>query len=293
MSTVQKKTIVTCAVTGSLTMPGQTDHLPITPEEIAVSALEAAEAGAAIVHIHVRHGDGTPSVELSDYREVVERIRAKNTGLMINLTTGPGGRYHPSDENPGVPGPRTSAMPPLRRLEHVVALKPEIATLDLNTMLFGSEVVINTPANLRVMAEAIYDSGVLPELELFDASDIELARDLLERNVLRMPGLASLVLGVKYGFAADTQSMLFAKSRLPEGVAWTGFGVGRHAYPMLAQSFILGGHVRIGFEDTVYSERGQKATTNAELVQKGVWLIDKLGGSVATAAEARDIVGLS
>ena len=128
------KTILTCAVTGNLTRPDQNPALPITPEQIAWSCLDAAAAGAAIVHIHVRHSDGRPSMELAHYREVVQLIRAKNDALILNLTTGPGGRYHPSDDNPAVAGPRTNLLPPLQRVEHIVELRPEIATLDLNTM---------------------------------------------------------------------------------------------------------------------------------------------------------------
>jgi uncharacterized protein (DUF849 family) len=170
------KTILTCAVTGNLTRPDQNPVLPITPEEIAQSCLDAAAAGAAIVHIHVRHPDGRPSIELAQYREVVQLIRAKNDALILNLTTGPGGRYHPSDDNPAVAGPRTNLLPLLQRVEHIVELRPEIATLDLNTMTFGNETVINTPRNVRIMADAIYECGVKPEIELFDSGDIELAR---------------------------------------------------------------------------------------------------------------------
>jgi len=286
------KTILTCAVTGNLTRPDQNPNLPITPEQIANSCLDAAAGGAAIVHIHVRHPDGRPSMELAHYREVVRLIRAKNDALILNLTTGPGGRYHPSDEDPAVPGPRTNLLPPLRRVEHIFDLRPEIATLDLNTMTFGGETVINTPRNVRIMAQAIYDAGAKPEIELFNSGDVELARDLLAEGSLRAPAMASLVLGVKYGFAADPQTMLFARDRLPSSVSWTGFGVGRAAFPMLAQAYILGGHVRIGMEDTVYVDRARPTSDNAELVDKACWLIAKLGGEIANSEQARRILGL-
>jgi len=287
------KTILTCSVTGSLTTPAMSDALPITPEQIAASSLEAAEAGAAVVHIHVRRLDGTPSMELGLYREVMERIRAKNTALVNNVTTKPGGRFHPSDDDPAVAGPRTNLRHPSRRVEHIAALRPDIATLDLNTMTFDREVVINTPENVRIMAAAIYESGSLPELELFDSGDIALATDLLADGSLRTPTLASLVLGVKYGFPADGETMMFAKSRLPPGMAWTGFGVGRRAFPMLAQSFVLGGHVRIGMEDTVYAERGKKASGNGELVDKARWLVTRLGGELASPDDPRKLLGLA
>jgi len=286
------KTILTCAVTGNLSRPDQNPNLPITPEQIAEACLDAAAAGAAIVHIHVRHPDGRPSMELAHYREVVQRIRAKNNALILNLTTGPGGRYHPSDEDPAVAGPRTNFLPPLRRVAHIVELKPDVATLDLNTMTFGSETVINTPRNVRIMAEAIYDSGVRPEIELFDSGDIELARDMFADGSLRAPAMASLVLGVKYGFPANTETMLFARNRLPPEVAWTGFGIGRAAFLMLAQAHILGGNARIGMEDTVYVERGRLTSGNGELVEKARWLITKLGGETAASEEARDMLAL-
>jgi len=286
------KTILTCAVTGNLTRPDQNASLPIAPDQIAQSCLDAAAAGAAIVHIHVRQPDGRPSMELKHYREVVRLIRDKNDALILNLTTGPGGRFHPSDDNPAVAGPRTNFLPPLRRVEHIVDLKPDIATLDLNTMTFGAETVINTPRNVRIMAEAIYDSGAKPEIELFDSGDIELMRDMLADGSLRTPAMASLVLGVKYGFPANTEAMLFARNRLPPEVAWTGFGIGRAAFPMLAQAYVLGGNVRIGMEDTVYVDRGRLASGNAELVEKACWLVAKLGGEIAGSEAARDMLGL-
>jgi uncharacterized protein (DUF849 family) len=288
-----QKTMITCAVTGNLTKPETNPALPISPQQIADSALEAAAAGAAAVHVHVRHPDtGAPSMELAHYREVVQRIRAKNNALIINLTTGPGGRFQPSDENPAIAGPRTNLLGPERRVEHVVALKPDICTLDLNTMTFGQEVVINTPPNLRKMAAAIYESGAVPEIELFDSGDIHLMSDFLTEGVLRGPLLVSLVLGVKYGFPATPAAMSFAKSTLRHDTVWTGFGVGRSAFPMLAQSFLLGGMVRIGLEDTVNIARGQLAKGNGELVEKARHIIELLGGEIMRADEARKMLKL-
>jgi uncharacterized protein (DUF849 family) len=288
-----RKTMITCAVTGNLTKPEMNPALPISPEQIADSALEAAAAGAAAVHIHVRHPDtGAPSMDLAHYREVIERIRAKNTALIINLTTGPGGRFQPGDENPAIAGPRTNLLRPERRIEHVVALRPDICTLDLNTMTFGQEVVINTPPNLRKMAAAIYESDVVPELELFDSGDIHLMNDFLAEGVLCQPLLVSLVLGVKYGLPATPAAMSFAKSMLPSETVWTGFGVGRSAFPMLAQSFLLGGMVRIGLEDTVNVAKGQLAKGNGELVEKARHIVELLGGEIMTADEAREMLRL-
>lgn len=289
-----KSTILSCAVTGNLTRPEQNPNLPVTPQEIAASALQAAEAGAAIVHLHVRDPQtGAPSMDLELYREVMERIRARDTAVIINLTTGPGGRFQPGEDDPAVPGPRTNFLHPAKRVEHVVALKPDIATLDLNTMTFGAETVINTPQNVMRMAEAIYAAGVKPELELFDTGDIHLAQDLLAKGVLKAPLMACLVLGVKYGFPPTAETMAFAKSLLLPGTEWAGFAVGRFAYPMLAQSYILGGNVRIGMEDTVYAAKGRLTSGNGELVEKAARMVRDLGGEIATAAEARDRLGLA
>jgi uncharacterized protein (DUF849 family) len=287
------KTMITCAVTGNLTKPEMNEALPISPQQVADSALEASEAGAAAVHIHVRHPDtGAPSMEVAHYREVVERIRAKNTALIINLTTGPGGRFQPGEEDPAVGGPRTNFLRPERRVEHVVALKPDVCTLDLNTMTFGQEVVINTPPNLRRMAAAIHESGAVPEIELFDSGDIQLLNDFLAEGVLRRPALVSLVLGVKYGFPATPAAMAFAKSMLPSDTIWTGFGIGRSAFPMVAQSFLLGGMVRIGMEDTVNVAKGQLASGNGELVEKARRIVELLGGEIMRAEEAREMLHL-
>lgn len=288
-----RNTILTCAVTGNLTRPDMNPNLPLGPDQVADSALEAAEAGAAIVHIHVRYPEtGAPSMELDHYREAVERIRARNTSLIVNLTTGPGGRYHPGDEDPAVAGPRTNFLHPLKRVEHVVALKPDVCSLDLNTMTFGSEVVINTPENLRKMAEAIRDSGTKPELELFDSGDINMAHDLIAEGTLPAPPMVCLVLGVKYGFAATTETMAYARSLLPEGSEWSAFGVGRFAFPMLAQAWILGGNVRIGMEDTVHIAKGKLTAGNGELVDKARWIIESMGGALAEADEARERLSL-
>ncbi len=285
------KTMITCAVTGNLTKPEMNRALPVSPQQIADSALEAAEAGAAAVHIHVRHPDsGTPSMEVAHYREVVERIRTRNTALIINLTTGPGGRFQPSDDNPAVGGPRTNLLRPEQRIEHVIALKPDVCTLDLNTMTFGQEVVINTPPNLRKMAAAIYESGVVPEIELFDSGDVQLMNDFLAEGVLRRPALVSLVLGVKYGFPATPAAMEFARSMLPPETMWTGFGIGRSAFPMVAQAFLLGGMVRIGMEDTVNLAKGRLAEGNGELVEKARHIVELLGGEIMRAEEAREML---
>ena len=289
-----QKVIITCAITGNLTRPEQSRYLPITPQQIADSALEAAEAGAAIAHVHVRDPDsGRPSMSIELYRDVMDRIRSRNRDLIINLTTGPGGRFVPSEDDPRIAGPGTTLMAPERRVEHVEILRPDICTLDFNTMNSGGEVVINTPRNVRKMAERIRAARVLPELELFDSGDCHLARDLIAEGVLQAPPLCTLVLGVKYGFNASPETMLYARDLLPPGSIWTGFGIGRSEFPMVAQAWLLGGHVRVGMEDNLYLSKGVLAKSNAELVTHAADILRSLGATIASSVDARALLGLS
>jgi uncharacterized protein (DUF849 family) len=287
------QTIITCAVTGSITRPEQHPNLPITPAQIASAAIEAAKAGAAIVHIHVRDPEtGAPSMALEHYREVVERIRASATDLIINLTTGPGGRFIPSDDDPKVAAPGSNLMRPEKRVEHVLALRPEICSLDLNTMWFGTSVVINTPRSVTIMAQAIRAAGVKPELEVFDSGDIQLAQQLLEAGVLPRPPLFQLVLGIRNGFPATPDTLLYARSLLPADAEWAAMGTGRMEFPIVAQACLLAGHVRVGLEDNLYLSKGVLAPSNAALVERAVTIVELLGRRVASPAEARAILGL-
>ena len=319
------KTIVSCAVTGNQTTLAQHPGLPCTPEQIATACIDAAKAGAAITHIHVRHADGRPSMEVQHYREVVERIRGSGAAIIhlharnpetgapdqspelfepflkvikqrcdavINLTTGPGQRFVPGKDDPAAAGPGTTLMPPMRRVEHIVALRPEICTLDLNTMWSGASAVINSPYSITVMAQAMREAGTKPELEVFDSGDIHLAKTLIAEGVLDSPALFQIVTGVRYGFEQTPQTMAYARSLLPGDAVWAGFGIGRMAFPMVAQAFLLGGHVRVGLEDAVNLRRGVLAPSNAAMVEKAVRIIDDLGGEIATVAEARAILGL-
>lgn len=286
-------TILTCAVTGNLTRPDQTPYLPVSPTQIADESLAAAEAGAAIVHIHVRDPKtGAPSMALDLYASVVEQLRKHAPQLVINLTTGPGGRFVPDEANPRVAGPGTTLLPPLERVGHVLELRPDICSLDLNTMNSGEQVVINTPRNVTAMAQAIRAAGVVPEIECFDSGDLVLARRLIETGVLEGPGLFSLVLGVRYAFPFSTEALTFAKNLLPAGAQWTAFSIGKEAFPAVAQSWLLGGHVRIGLEDTIQIERGVLAQGNAALVEKARRIVESLGGRLATSEEARHALQL-
>lgn len=289
-----RKTIITCAITGNLTKPQQHPALPITPEQIANSALGAAAAGASVVHIHVRDpATGAPSMELDLYREVIQRIREADQQLVINLTTGPGGRFVPSEGDPKVAAAGTTLLPPEKRVEHIAALRPDICSLDLNTMNSGAQVVINTPANVTRMANIIREAGVKPELEVFDSGDIHLALDLIKDGVLDGPGLWTLVAGVKYGFSASPETLLYARSLLPSGAVWSAFGIGRFEFPLVAQSWLAGGHVRVGLEDNIYISRGVLAESNAQLVARARDIVLSMGGEIASAREAREVLRLA
>jgi uncharacterized protein (DUF849 family) len=183
-------------------------------------------------------------------------------------------------------------LPPEKRVEHITELRPDICTLDLNTMNSGDQVVINTPGNVTRMARIIRAAGVKPEIELFDSGDIHLARDLIDAGELGGPGLFSLVLGVKYGFTASAETVTYARDMLPAGATWSAFGVGRHEFPMVAQAYLSGGHVRVGFEDNLYLSKGVLAPSNAALVAKARLIVESLGGEVASTREARDMLEL-
>jgi len=288
-----QKTILTCAVTGNITTRDQHPGLPVTPEEIARATIEAGKAGAAVAHIHARDpSTGRGTMEIAYFREIVSRIRDSGSDIILNLSTGEGGRFVPGEEDPKVFGPGTTLTRPERRVAHVEELKPEICTLDLNTMWSGTAVVINTPKNLEVMANRIYASGVLPEIEIFDSGDLQLALHFLEKRILKAPLMFQLVLGVRWGSAANSDTLFYLQSQLPRDAIWAAFGIGKAEFPMLAQSFLLGGHVRVGLEDNVYIRAGELARDNAELVEKGVDIVEKLGGSIATSKEARQMLGL-
>lgn len=287
------RVMLTCAVTGNLTRPEQTPHLPITPRQIADSALGAAEAGAAVVHLHVRDpATGQPSMAIEHYREVIERIRERNPALVLNLTTGPGGRFVPSDDDPRMAGPGTTLVQPEVRVQHVAEFRPEVCTLDLNTMNSGGQVVINTPRNVRRMAAVIREAGVLPEIELFDSGDVALLHDLLDDGTLQRPLLCSFVLGVSYGFQPSAETVVYARNLLPPDAQFTAIGIGRWMFPMVAQSYLAGGHVRVGLEDGVFLARGQLASSNAELVAKARRIVEDLGGQLMTSTDARAMLGL-
>ena len=288
--------IITCAVTGAGDTVGKHPAIPVTPEQIAASALEAASAGAAIVHCHVRNpetGKGSRSVAL--YREVVDRIRTRNTDVIINLTAGMGGDVEigPGEAPRDFVEANTDLVGPVERLAHIAELRPEICTLDCGTLNFGdgNTIVVQTPAQLREQAKLIKSYGVKPEMEIFDSGNLWFAKQLIAEGLIDDPPMFQFCLGIPWGAPVNPETMAYLKHELPRNAVWAGFGIGRMEFPMVAQAVLLGGHARVGLEDNLWLERGVHAS-NASLTEKAVKLIEMLGAKVASPDDARDILGL-
>jgi uncharacterized protein (DUF849 family) len=291
---LSRPVIITCALTGGAPYTGKNKAVPVTPQEIADSGIAAARAGAAIVHVHVRDPEtGQASMRPELYRETVRRIRDSGVDVIINLTTGPGARFSPSDDDPRTGGAGTTMKLPAERVVHVEELKPEVCSLDVGSMNFGEYVFVNTPAHLRKMAEAIKATGTKPELEVFDLGHVRLARRLIEDGLVEPPPLFQICLGIAWGAPATPETMLAMRDQLPPGALWAGFGIGPMQFPMVAQAILLGGHVRVGLEDNLYLRRGVPAPSNAALVERAVAIVNELDNHPATAAEARDILKLT
>jgi len=285
-------TIITCAVTGAVTTREQTPYLPVTPEEIADSALEAAEVGAAIVHIHVRDPEtGKPSVLLEHYRDTVDRIRRQNKDVLINLTTGPGALYIPTAGNLSVGGSGTYLVGPLKRVEHIQIIKPDLCSLDFNTMhQAGDGIRINHKRVTKEMLRLVQEAGTKPELEIFDSGDLRIAQEFVAEGLVKGRPFWQFAMGVKYGWGSTPNALHYAYRELEPGSIWSAFGIGKDEMPMVAQTMIMGGHVRVGMEDNIYTSKGVLAKTNAELVKMATEIIRLLGGNVANYREAREIL---
>jgi len=286
-------TILTCALTGAGDATAKNPAVPVTPEEIAISGIAAARAGAAIIHIHVRDPETRlGSMNVDDYREVVERVRDSGVDVVINLTTGPGARFVPGDPDPKIAGPGSTITTPERRVEHILALRPEICSLDMGSMNFGPHVFANIPAHLSTMAASIREAGVKPELEVFEAGHIQLAAKMVADGAFDAPQLFQIVLGVPWGAPATPEAMIFMRNQLPSGANWAGFGIGRAEFPFVALAAMLGGHCRVGLEDNLYLEQRVLAPSNAALVEKAVRILTLTGATVATAQQTREMLGL-
>ena len=285
--------ILTCAVTGGSDIKDKHPGIPVTPEQIAKAAIEAAQAGAAIAHIHVRDPKtGLPARDLELYKETAKLIRASDTDIILNITTGMGGDLIPGKENPALAGPGSDMITPAQRVHHIQVIKPEICTLDCGSFNYSSTAYVATMDMLRESAGLIQKAGVRPEIEAFELGHIWQAKQLIKENLLDKKALFQLCMGIPYGAEGTTRNVVTMFDALPPGVAWGAFGIGRQEMPMVAQSVIMGGNARVGLEDNLYLDKGILAT-NAQLVVRAKEIIERLGARLATPAQARTILGLT
>lgn len=269
-----EKLIITAALTGAEVSRGQQPALPITPDEIALAAEECVKAGASIVHLHARNADGSPTQDRETYRQIIAAVR-KRCDVIIQVSTG------------GAVG-----MTPTERLAPVT-LAPEMATLSMGTVNFGGDVFMNHPVDMEIFARAIQEHGVKPELEIFDTGMITTASRWLQKGLLKGPLHVDFVLGVPGGMAGTPQALLYMIQQLPAGSTWTVAGIGAAQLPLGTMAILLGGHVRVGFEDNVYYRKGELASSNAQLVARIARISLELNRPVATTDQARAILGIS
>jgi uncharacterized protein (DUF849 family) len=294
---MQFEAFITCAVTGAGATTARSELVPVTPEQIAGSAIEAARAGAAIAHIHVRDpATGRGSRDVALYREVVERVRAADVDVVLNLTAGMGGDLVlGGDESPlPVDADGTDMAGATERLVHVAELRPELCTLDCGTMNFaagGDYVMTNTPAMLRAMAAQVQALGVRPELEVFDTGHLVMVHDLIREGLIDDPAMIQLCMGIPYGAPDDIATLLAMVARMPERAVFSAFSIGRMQLPYVAQAVLAGGNVRVGLEDNLFLSRGVLAT-NGDLVTRAVAILGGMGVRVLGPAEVRDRLSL-
>ena len=292
---MNRNVIVSCAVTGSGDSVDKHPAIPVTPKEIATAAIEAATAGAAIAHIHVREPDsGKPSRRVELYREVVSRIRENNVDVIINLTTGMGGDlFLGPDEAPMNFSDNTDCVGMMERIEHVEELLPEICSLDCGSFNYaeGDYVYISTPNMLEQGARRLQEIGVKPELEVFELGHLSFTKHLIAQGLLDDPPLFQICLGIRWAAEANTASFKTMVDALPEGCNWAGFGTSAMEMPMVAQAVLLGGNIRVGLEDNLYLEKGVFAS-NGQLVERACNIVELMGCSIQTPAEARQTLRL-
>jgi uncharacterized protein (DUF849 family) len=289
--------IITCAVTGDDTKVTKSPHCAVTPEQIAATAIEAAQAGAAIVHIHVRNPEtGSFSMETKYYREVVKRIRESKVDVIVNLTCGMGGYIVVGDNGlSDTPAAGSDFCSQEDRMRHVIDLcnegkyRPDIATLDCGSLNFGdgNRAYVSTPNYLRKGCQILKDLGVKAELEVFDTGNLWFVKQLVKEDLIPAPALVQLCMGIPYGVPADTGHLLAMVNTLPPDTIWTSFAISRMQMPWVAQSILLGGNVRVGLEDNLYLSRGVYAS-NAQLVTKARTIIEAMGARVLTPAQTRE-----
>jgi 3-dehydrocarnitine:acetyl-CoA trimethylamine transferase len=295
---VNPEVFITCAVTGAGDTAHASDRVPVRPREIADAAIEAARAGAAVAHIHVRDPEtGRGARDPALYREVVERVRAADVDVVLNLTAGMGGDLVLGGPDAPLPANAdgTDMIGAAERLAHIEALRPEICTLDCGTMNFaagGDYVMVNSPEMLRAMARRIRDLGVRPELEVFDTGHLVMVTDLIRDGLIDDPPLIQLCMGIPYGAPNDPTTLLALVGRLPENAVFSAFSIGRMQLPYVALAALVGGNVRVGLEDNLYLSRGTLAT-NGQLVERAVTILEAMNVRVLGPDEVRARLGLA
>jgi uncharacterized protein (DUF849 family) len=284
--------IVTCAVTGGGDAGLAHPALPVTPAEIAAAAFEALDAGAAVVHVHVRDPETRrASHRFELYAELMDRLRDSSRDAIINVTASMAGQVFFTAEGPMALAPETTLSRPAERARHVLALKPDISTLDCGSMTMGDSVFVARRSDLAEMARLYQAAGIKPELECFELGHVETARHLVEAGLVDAPPLLQVCLGTGYGAPATAAAFEAMRAALPEGAIWAAFGCHDEALPMAARAVLAGGHVRVGLEDTLHLDGA--FTSNGRLVERACRLIEDLGRPVAGVAEARRLLGLN
>lgn len=295
--TINKNVFITCAVTGSGSSQDKSNEVPRSPKEIADSAIDAAKAGAAIVHCHVRDPEtGIPSRRVDLYEELTKRIRDSETDVILNLTTGMGGDIYLGldSENPlPLKQPETDMIGASERIRHLVSCPPEICTLDCGTMNFAEDnyVMTNTPGMLTAMASKITSLGILPEIEVFDTGHLWLAKKLVNEGLIKNPVLLQLCMGIPWGAPNDINTFMSLVNNIPKDWTWSAFSIGQFQIPYVALATLAGGNVRVGLEDNIWLEKGQLAK-NYQLVEKAVNVIETSGSKVMSAKEVRETLRL-
>jgi uncharacterized protein (DUF849 family) len=287
---------ITCAVTGAGDTVGRHPAIPVTPKAIAEAAIEAARAGAAVAHIHVRDPEtGKGARDPALFKQVVERVREADVDVVLNLTAGMGGDLTlGSVDRPLPPNPEgTDMVGPLERLAHVEELLPEICTLDCGTMNFaeGDYVMTNTPGMLRAMARRVMELGVRPELEVFDTGHLVFVKQLVKEGLIEGPLMVQLCMGIPYGAPDDPGTLLAMVSQLPPGAVFSAFSIGRRQLPYVAMAVLAGGNVRVGLEDNLFLSKGVHAS-NGQLVERAVTILEAMNVRILSAAEVRENLNL-
>jgi len=293
---MKRKVIITCAVVGENEYNRAHPNFPVTPEQIADAALEAENAGAAAVHLHVRDpGTGAGSRDPGLFVRMADCVRARGVKAVMNVTCGGGATFCPDPDDESRGGPGTDLAGPEERTEHIARIRPEMCSIDVTTQnqVDGAKeyVYLNTQRTLRIMAKRFQTLGVKPEIEVFAPGDILFARRMIEEGLFDAPPVFQIVMGTRWGLPATPETMIYMRDLLPKDAVWAAFGIARMQMPMVAQAALLGGNVRVGLEDNLYLDRGVFAT-NGQLVERAVRIIESIGLAVATPDEAREILGL-